>query len=161
MIEIRRMREDDAEEMFKLDGKCFSIPWSEQSFKEEFENELARYFVMTDDNAIIGYAGLWNIVGEGHITNIAVHPQYRGRQLGKRLMNALFRFADEAGLGCLTLEVRESNNIAIGLYEKYGFKAVGRRKKYYSDTNEDAIIMTATLFDSPEEYYGRILKGDA
>lgn len=152
------MKKEDAPELYKLDKKCFAIPWSEKSFKEEFENELAYYFVMTDDDCIIGYVGIWNIVGEGHITNIAVHPRYRGRGLSKRLMNALFSFSQENNLSCLTLEVRESNRTARNLYLEYGFKERGRRKRYYSDTNEDAVIMTAELFDSPEDYYKRVLR---
>ncbi len=159
MIGIRKMKREDAADLFKLDRKCFSIPWSEKSFIEEYENELAYYFVMTDDDYIIGYAGVWNIVGEGHITNIAVHPRYRGKGLSKRLMNALFCFSEENCLSCLTLEVRESNTAARGLYSKYGFKETGRRKHYYSDTKEDAVIMTAELFKNPEDYYRRITEG--
>lgn len=159
MIEIRKMRKEDAGELYRLDKKCFSIPWSEKSFIEEFENELAYYFVMTDDNDIIGYIGLWNILGEGHITNIALHPRYRGKGLSKRLMNALFCFAQENTLCSITLEVRESNTTAQNLYLKYGFKKIGKRKRYYSDNKEDAIIMTAKLFENPENYYNKIING--
>lgn len=159
MIEIRKMRKEDAGELSRLDKKCFSIPWSEKSFIEEFENELAYYFVMTDDNDIIGYIGLWNILGEGHITNIALHPRYRGKGLSKRLMNALFCFSEENTLSSITLEVRESNTTAQNLYLKYGFKKIGKRKRYYSDNKEDAIIMTAKLFEDPTDYYNKITNG--
>lgn len=159
MIEIRKMRKEDAAELSKLDKKCFAIPWSEKSFKEEFENEFAHYFVMTDENDIIGYAGIWNILGEGHITNIALHPRYRGKGLSKRLMNALFCFSEENTLSCITLEVRESNAAAQSLYSKYGFKKAGIRKRYYSDTKEDAVIMTAELFKNPTDYYNKITNG--
>ncbi len=158
MIAIRGMKEEDAEELSALDKKCFSIPWSEQAFREESENELAYYIILTDNDVIIGYAGLWNIVGEGHITNIAVHPDYRGKGFGRKLMDALFHFAEENGLSCLTLEVRESNDTAINLYHKYGFKNAGRRKRYYYDNGEDAIVMTVVLFEKPEDYFSNLLK---
>lgn len=160
MIEIRKMKKEDAGELAVLDKKCFSVPWSKKSFEEEAENELAHYFVMTDEDDIIGYIGIWNIVGEGHITNIAVHPRYRGKGLSKRLMNAVFCFSEENTLGSLTLEVRESNITAQNLYSKYGFKKIGRRRRYYSDNKEDAVIMTAKLFEDPSDYYKKLIKGD-
>jgi len=156
MIKERGLKQGDAGELSELDKLCFSVPWSERSFQNEIENELAHYIILTDNNKIIGYAGLWDIVGEGHITNIGVHPHYRKQGLGKRLIAGLLRIARERKLSALTLEVRKNNSVARRLYSRFGFKEMGIRKGYYSDTNEDAIIMTLKLFGSTEEYFRKI-----
>lgn len=141
MIVIDEMRLSDAGELAELDKKCFKIPWHEQSFVNEFNNEIAIYFIARE-NGIIGYAGFWNVSGEGCITNVAVLEEYRRRHIGSSLMEAMIKKAEELKLSLLTLEVRKSNIAAQNLYEKYGFEIIGERKNYYSDNREDALIMT-------------------
>lgn len=138
---INEMKAEDVHELAELDKKCFKIPWHEKSFADEYKNELAIYFIARE-NGIIGYAGFWNVSGEGDITNIAVLPEYRRKHIGSALMEAMIKKAVELGLSLLTLEVRKSNIAAQNLYKKYGFDIIGERKRYYSDNREDALIMT-------------------
>jgi len=130
----------------ELEELCFSLPWSREMFSDELKSNIAHYFVAIDglDN-IIGYIGMWKIIDEGHITNVAVSPNFRRRGIGDRLICELINKAKQLELVMLTLEVRKSNIPAQNLYSKYDFKEVGIRKKYYSDTNEDALIMTLEL----------------
>ena len=93
------------------------------------------------DNQIVGYVGVWFVVDEGHITNVAVHSDYRGRKIGDKLVDEMVKLCKENNLVAMTLEVRTSNTVAQNLYRKYGFKMAGIRKEYYSDNKEDAIIM--------------------
>lgn len=144
-MEITLMKRSDAHEMAELDKKCFAVPWSEKSFHDEAENLLAVYFVARIDKQIIGYAGFWNVAGEGDITNVAVLPEFRKQGVGSRLIEAVIKRAAELGLSILTLEVRRSNISAQMLYSKYGFEVIGERKRYYSDNREDALIMIKRL----------------
>jgi tRNA threonylcarbamoyl adenosine modification protein YeaZ/ribosomal-protein-alanine acetyltransferase len=140
---IRAATPDDVDEMTALDQICFSLPWSRQDFEAEMtENALANYLVCRRNDRVIAYAGLWAIFSEGHITNVAVHPDFRRKGLGTALIRELTaRLGAALGLVNFTLEVRESNEPAISLYEKMGFRPEGRRRGYYADTGEDALIM--------------------
>lgn len=141
-IIIRDMREDDIDEVLDIEKKSFKTPWSRDAFKKEVnENKLARYIVASIDGKVIGYGGIWLIVDEGHITNIAVHPSFRGLGIGKLLVEGLIEICKNRGISRMTLEVRKSNKIAQSLYKKYGFRECGIRPGYYTDTKEDAIIM--------------------
>ena len=134
----------------EIELDSFSIPWSKQEFEREFrENKLAVYFVACDNGEVIGYAGMWHVVNEGHITNIAVREDKRRMGVGDALARALIGEAERREMTGLTLEVRISNTRAQRLYAKHGFKVEGFRKNYYADTHEDAIIMWKT-FLSPE-----------
>lgn len=144
-MKITKMTAQDVPQIAELDKKCFAIPWSEKSFYDETENPLAVYFTASENGHSIGYAGFWNVSGEGGITNIAVLPEYRRKEVGSSLMETIIKSASELGLTLLTLEVRKSNLAAQGLYKKYGFKVLGERKRYYSDNGEDALIMTKKL----------------
>ncbi len=135
----------DADGMAAVDEICFAVPWSKQAFYDEAENELAIYFVARDDGKCVGYAGFWNVSGEGGITNVAVLPKYRRRGIASALIGAMIREANTLSLGLLTLEVRRSNAAAQSLYKKFGFEIIGERKRYYSDNREDALIMTLRL----------------
>lgn len=135
----------DAGELAALDKICFDIPWSEKSFEDEAENKLATYFIARESGKIIGYAGFWSVSGEGDITNVAVLPEYRKKGVASRLLETVIKKAGELKLSVLTLEVRKSNFAAQNLYSKYGFEIIGKRKRYYSDNNEDALIMTKKL----------------
>lgn len=125
-----------------VEAQSFATPWSREAFRYELEeNRLARYFVALDGDRVAGYGGLWAILREGHITNIAVHPDYRRRGVGRALLQTLMLHAIRSGLRDLTLEVRESNTAAIRLYQAAGFVVEGRRQAYYQDNREDALIM--------------------
>lgn len=142
-MDIFQMTEKDVSEVWQLDVMCFALPWSEQSFADEMKNTLAHYYIIRDeDGRIIAYCGFWNVADEGHITNIAVHPEYRRKGCGSALVERLIFEAKKLNLILLTLEVREGNLPAQGLYRKYGFEVLGRRRKYYADNKEDALIMT-------------------
>jgi ribosomal-protein-alanine N-acetyltransferase len=125
-----------------IENLSFKIPWSRQSILEEIvQNEAAIYFCAVTGGKAVGYAGMWQVCDEGHITNIAVHPEFRSTGIGSMLMEALLGTAEERGITALTLEVRKTNYVAQTLYTKYGFAPGGSRKAYYADNNEDAIIM--------------------
>lgn len=129
-------------EIAQLERECFSDPWSEASLEEELYNPLASFIVaQRPDGAVLGYAGLHAVMDEGYIDNIAVRADYRGQGIADDLLDVFVRFG-QAHLAFLTLEVRPSNEAAIQLYYKHGFAQVGRRKDYYKQPKEDAIIMT-------------------
>ncbi len=125
-----------------VENLCFTIPWSRDSIHEEIsENDLAIYLVAMVGGQIVGYAGMWHICDEGHITNIAVHPEFRKEGIGGALLAELIDRGRKAGIVAMTLEVRKSNIAARALYTKFGFRDRGLRKAYYADNNEDAIVM--------------------
>lgn len=139
---VRLAEERDVHEVAELDKLCFAMPWSEESFRQEFtENERALYIVAEIGGRIVGYAGMWVILDEGHITNVCVHPDYRKRHIGEGILRVLIAAGAQVGVERTTLEVRKSNAPAIALYEKLGFVSEGVRKGYYENNNEDAIIM--------------------
>ncbi len=144
MINFREMLPEDADEVAEVEKKCFPVPWSRESFWREASNENTLYLLILNDDEIIGYAGTWISFEEAQITNVAVVPEYRGNGNGRALMEELIRRVKEKGVTAMTLEVRPSNVVALGLYESLGFKDCGRRPKYYSDNGEDAIIMWNT-----------------
>ncbi|PAB59410.1 ribosomal-protein-alanine N-acetyltransferase [Anaeromicrobium sediminis] len=133
---------DDIEHVLEVENSSFPIPWSENAFRKEMEeNNLALYVVVEEKDRVVGYAGMWIIGDEGHITNVAVHPNCRKKGYGDLLIDKLLNEGDKKGINAYTLEVRVSNIPAQRLYEKYGFKSVGIRPKYYEDNKEDAMIM--------------------
>lgn len=138
---IRPMTKDDIDGVYKVEEDCFVDTWSKDAFNKELKNSLARYLVAELDNKIVGYVGVWFVVDEGHITNVAVHSDYRGKKIGDRLIKDMVELCKENKIVAMTLEVRASNTVAQNLYRKYGFKMGGIRKEYYSDNKEDAIIM--------------------
>ena len=141
-IEIKDMNEEHLDGVMVVENLSFKIPWSRNSFFEELTtNKMAIYFVAISADQVIGYGGLWKVFDEGHITNIAVHPEFRRCQVASRIMDEILNMCHENGIKSLTLEVRKSNSVAQKLYGKYGFKIEGARKGYYSDTGEDALIM--------------------
>ncbi len=143
---IRIMTVEDLDQVMLLELACFSVPWTQESFKKELtENKLARYIVIEEENQIVGYGGVWYIVDEGHITNVAIHPDHRKKGLGKQLVDAMKDMAIQNEIVLMTLEVRVSNVAAITLYERMGFLEAGIRPKYYTDNQEDALIMWVKL----------------
>jgi len=142
---IRPMEERDIEEIAKIEEMCFAVPWTKSMFEEEMRNPDAHYLVAELAGIIVGYIGFWKVIDEGHITNIAVHPGFRRRGCGRELIAAMIARAKELGITAATLEVRVSNKTAISLYESFGFTASGIRRKYYSDNDEDALLMWLRL----------------
>lgn len=142
---IRKMTEKDICEIAELEKMCFSEPWSENSLKDELTNETARFYVLCDNNELLGYIGANNICNEVYITNVAVNEKYRGKGYGKKLVNHLIKQSELEKAFFITLEVRKSNKNAISLYEKCGFKLIGERKDFYSKPTENALIYTYYL----------------
>lgn len=138
---VRRMNEFDIDGVLVVEEQSFTTPWSRAGFVAEMKNELSHYLVMVHHGQIIGYAGMWIIVDEAHVTNVAIVPEYRGQKLGEKLMSALIEHAKNRGALSMTLEVRASNAVAQAMYAKFGFVSRGVRRKYYTDTQEDALIM--------------------
>jgi ribosomal-protein-alanine N-acetyltransferase len=140
-IEIVPFNENYIDDIFKISNMSFTTSWSYESIKEELNNKFAKYVVAKINDIVIGFGGVWLILDEGHITNIAVHPEYRGIGAGDMIIEALIELCKLEGIKSMTLEVRASNIIAQNLYKKHGFIEAGIRKNYYSDTKEDGIIM--------------------
>lgn len=139
---IRKGIRTDVDGLYALEQVCFSVPWSRETILHDLtENPNAMYFVAEFDREIIGYAGIWKIMDEGHINNVCVLPRYRGRKIGKTMMKTLLYVTEAQGIKSHTLEVRESNVVAISMYEKLGFQSVGNRPGYYEDNGEAAVIM--------------------
>lgn len=133
---------EDLDAICQLERLCFPLPWSREAFRMEIEkNKCAKYFVAKDGDKAVGYGGMWIVLDEAHITNIAVHPDYRRRGIGRLIMQTLMDVAIKLGIERMTLEVRVSNKPAIQLYKSLGFEEGGIRKGYYSDNREDALIM--------------------
>lgn len=141
-MNIRAVSESDIEALVEIEKEVFTTPWPEEAFLTEIkENKLAQYFVLEVDNQLVAYGGIWLIIDEGHITNIAVREKYRGLGLGSKILEALIYYCKLKEIKSMTLEVRKSNIIAQNLYKKYGFVEAGIRPKYYGDNKEDAVIM--------------------
>lgn len=140
-IVVRAMEENDISYAVKIENECFSIPWSENSFRESLSKPYAFFLVVCVDSKIAGYAGMYKIADEGDITNIAILNEYRHRGLASRLLEEMFFISRVEGIGVINLEVRKSNYTAIKLYEKYGFENLGIRKNFYEKPTEDAFIM--------------------
>lgn len=141
MINICEMELKHIEQVFEIEKQCFEIPWSKKSFEDEIKkNKMAIYLVALENDNVVGYAGMWHVVTEGHITNIAVKSEHRQKGIAKKLVSNLIKIAIEKEMIGITLEVRKSNLIAKKLYESFGFKLDGIRKEYY-ENKEDALIM--------------------
>ncbi len=125
-----------------LEKICFTVPWSRNLFENDISNPMAYYVLAVLNNKVIGYCGLYKVLDEADITNIAVHPDFRGNGLAQMLLDNIFEHCKLSRISKITLEVRESNKKAINLYNKKGFRVVGERKNYYSDNRETAILMT-------------------
>ncbi len=144
-VEIRPMKFEDIDQVDEINRLSFSNPWSRESFERELSsNRIAYYFVAVHENKIVGFVGLWIIFQEAQITTIAVHPNYRGRKVGEKLLDFIIDYCQRNLVKNIILEVRVSNTIAQNLYYKKGFKKVGVRKWYYKD-GEDALVMVKKL----------------
>lgn len=143
---IRKMEAADIQGVMEVELSSFQSPWPEDIFYQEVvHNQHAHYFVMEVDKRIVGYAGLWIVIDDAQVTNIAVMPDFRGRNLGEKLFGFIAGQAVNLGVKRLSLEVRESNVVAQKMYRKFGLVPGGIRKSYYSDNQEDAIVMWVNL----------------
>lgn len=143
-ILTRKMERQDIDAVFEIEKASYGIHhWTKEAFINELDNNIANYFVAQNQETkeIVGYLGSWFIVDECHITNVSVNPEFRRKNIASKLIKTLIDECYAKMIKYITLEVRVSNDAAIALYEKFGFKSIGVRKKYYQDNNEDALIM--------------------
>lgn len=135
------MKEEDIDDILDISSLSFAISWSKDSYIQELTNPIAKYLVVKIDNKIVGFIGTWIILDEAHITNIAIHPNYRKQGIASELLTKFLNYCKSQGCRAFTLEVRSGNKAAQALYKKHNFKEDGIRKGYYEDNKEDAIIM--------------------
>lgn len=141
-VTIRQATAEDVDDIYEIEKLCFPDPWSRDALIYELEENTRAFYIVADlDGQVVGYAGLWWIEDEGHITNVAVKPGFRNRRIGAGIIGVMLDFTSKEGILHHTLEVRRSNEPAISLYEKFGFRTEGVRKKYYLNNGEDALIM--------------------
>lgn len=138
---LEKMHPSHVAQIAELEKICFSDPWSERSIASELDNKLAFWLVATEGERVAGYIGSQTVMDETDMMNVAVHPDFRRRGIAEALVNGLVDALKTQGSHCLTLEVRASNAPAIALYEKLGFSEIGRRKNYYRNPREDALIL--------------------
>ncbi len=131
----------DIDEICALETEAFSLPWTRLAFEEEMKNDLAYYTVCEHMGNIIAYGGMWLVLDEAHVTNIAVKKDYQRKGIGASLIDNMFASAKKRGVKYMYLELRKSNSTAYELYKKKGFMIDGVRKSYYPDNLEDAIVM--------------------
>ncbi len=142
-LAIAAMRVEDIAAVHAIERASFPVPWPSYAFRQELEtNRLARYLVVRVGDQVVAYGGLWLMVDEAHVTTFAVLPAWRRQGIGGRLLLALLDLAAELGAAVATLEVALSNMDARRLYERFGFRPVGVRPRYYSHNGEDALVMT-------------------
>lgn len=147
MIKLEPFSKKHINDILKIEQESFAMPWSRNSMEKELKNKFAVYVVALDGKKTVGYGGMWHIINEGHITNIAVDRQYRNIGIATKIIQRLIEIAEEREMIGLTLEVRMSNIAAKNLYIKLGFKLEGIRPEYYEDNGEDALIMWKYLID--------------
>ena len=154
-VEIAPMTAQDISAVLDIEHRSFATPWPRDAYTHELDhNRTAVYLVARQDEAVVGYAGMWVVMDEAHITTLAVDPPLRGLGIGERLLIGLVDRAIERGARWIQLEVRQSNMVAQRLYHKYGFREVGIRRHYYSDNGEDAVVMwTGNLGEDFQQRY--------
>ena len=139
------MKPEHVAQVAHLETVCFHDPWSENSVRSELENQLSLWLVAMEGEQLLGYVGSQTVLGWTDIMNVAVSPEHRRKGVAEKLLRELMAQLREKQCECLTLEVRASNTGAIALYEKLGFQEVGRRKNYYRNPREDALILRTEL----------------
>lgn len=150
-VRLDPMRAADLDAVQRIERASFASPWPAYAYRQELEtNRLAHYLVARIGDEVVGFAGMWLMVDQAHITTFAVDPEWRRQGVGMRMVLALLRMAETLGARQATLEVRLSNLAARRLYERFGFRPVGVRPRYYTDNGEDALIMTTEPFDDPD-----------
>ena len=151
-VTLEPMTLEDLDDVLVIERASFQTPWSRAAFRYELtQNRVARCSVARRGRRLAGYLCLWEIGHEIHVTNLATHPDLRRRGIGRILLGAVLQDARGRGVDLAFLEVRPTNTEALGLYERFGFRVIGRRKGYYFDTGEDALVMEARLSAEPSE----------
>lgn len=147
---VEPMRPEDVPLVHEIERLSFRTPWPAYAFEQELKgNRLARYVVARAGDRVVGFAGVWLMVDDAHVTTFAVHPDWRRQAIGRQLLLNLAELSVAIGARRMTLEVRVSNGAAQALYRSFGFEIVGRRPRYYTDDGEDALIMTTPELDDP------------
>lgn len=141
MIKYRLMEKKDIDAVFAINEASFSMPWTRTQIEQILSDEKMLYVVADLDDVVLGYCGMYRVLDEGNITQVAVSSDMRGRRIATAMMKTLISLAKDEGIHFFTLEVRLSNEPAISLYKKSGFVIMGRRKNYYSNPTEDGLIM--------------------
>lgn len=155
-LSVAPMADVDVRDVMRIEQQSFTTTWPANAFYQELhDNKLAHYYVGRVGDAIVAYGGIWVILEDSHVTTIAVDPGHRGRRYGEVMLVRLLDEAIARGATWMTLEVRESNDVAQALYRKYGFTTVSTRRGYYSDNNENALVMWAGNLKS-EIYKNRL-----
>lgn len=145
-LTFRVMTLDDIDDVMNIEEASFPNPWSKTAFYNEIvNNQFATYLILEAEGEPVGYCGIWVIIDEAHVTNIAIIPRFRGKKYGDALMKKAMEQARIMGAKTMTLEVRVSNEVAQKLYRKYGFENGGIRRNYYTDNGEDALVMWVNL----------------
>ena len=158
-VTIRKMTVEDVPAVVELDQKSFSLPWPERSFRFELtDNPASRCWVAELDGKVVGMIVVWLIVNEAHVATVATHPDYRRQGIGKRLLSHALLNLMREGARSSFLEVRESNLAAQEMYRKFGYEVSGRRRRYYRDNDEDAILMSLASLNADRL---RVNGGDA
>ena len=147
-IVIREMKQGDIMNILEIEKLSFASPWTKGMLKETLSSPIAANFVMATDKILVGYIMVYSVEDEAHILNLAAHPDHRRRGYASRLIRHTVDRCRDKGVSEFFLEVRESNNCAKTLYRKIGFEVIGRRKRYYTETNEDALVMQLSLHSS-------------
>ncbi|HOV89184.1 MAG TPA: ribosomal protein S18-alanine N-acetyltransferase [Syntrophorhabdaceae bacterium] len=145
LVLIREMGKKDIKDILEIERLSFITPWTANMFLGSMSSPINKNFVMEWHNKIIGYIMLYSVLDEAHITNFAIRPEYRKKGYGHRLLLYAIDYYKKTGVTDFFLEVREKNFQAINLYRRFDFNIVGRRRRYYSDTNEDALIMHLSI----------------
>lgn len=140
-MEYRLMEERDLEQVCEMENRIFSQPWGREDFLASIHNENHVYIVAEEKEEIVGYCGLWMVAGEGQINNVVVREDFRQKGVGYGMLSYLLELGRERHQDAFTLEVRASNEPAIRLYQKLGFRSSGVRKGFYEKPREDANIM--------------------
>ncbi len=156
---VRPMELADVDQVAAVEKLCFPLPWPPETYRRDLRYHGNTHYLvverMRNGRQVVGFCGYWLIDGEVHVSTIGVHPEYRGLGLGEYLLARMLSDAIERHATAATLEVRVSNSVAQCLYAKYGFRVTGRRRRYYRDNHEDALIMSTPSIVSPE-YRGKL-----
>ncbi|BCN29667.1 ribosomal protein S18-alanine N-acetyltransferase [Anaeromicropila herbilytica] len=138
---VRKMKLEDIEKVCEIENILFSSPWKSHDFESSSVDNNNIYLVVVEHDEIIAYCGLWGVAGEGQINNVAVKKEYQNKKIGFLMISELIERGKGKNLTAFTLEVRVSNERAIRLYHRLGFKDAGIRKNFYDKPKEDALIM--------------------
>jgi [ribosomal protein S18]-alanine N-acetyltransferase len=140
-VKVRDMTHDDIDDVVALENACYTVPWSEATFRGLLRRRDADMIVLHSGSEIVGYAAFWAVLDQGELGNVAIAARWRGRGLGAQLVAEIIRRAARRGVREVFLEVRPLNDAARKLYERFGFAMVGRRRNYYQEPVEDALVM--------------------